>query len=394
MKNRLFRISAIALVGALMLVFGCGGPQVQTTQAPFSAPRIDAAAYNPKVDSFLVLFDGSSSMSSNYQGTSKFVIAKNLVEALNQSIPELGYTAHLRSFGPDDGTNKETSLVFGPAPYSTQEYGKSIATLRGPAGNTPIGRAIEASLKDIEGQMSGKKTAVIIVSDGKDPIQNPEAAIRNFKLANPNACFYPILVGDDAAGRALMEGIAEVGQCGFMTTADNIHNTAGMADFVEKVFLAEKPAPTPPPVAPPAPGPCPDSDNDGVCDDADRCPGTPAGVRVDQFGCWVLGNVLFDFDKAVIKQAAYPLLNEVADTLKRNPNLNVTFEGHTDSIGTDRYNQKLSERRANAVLQYMLNKGIPASQIGTAGYGESQPRATNQTEEGRAHNRRVEITPR
>ncbi len=393
MKNHLFRISAIVLVGALMFVFGCGGPQVEPTRAPFSAPRFDPAAYNPKVENFVVLFDGSSSMTTRYQGKSEFTIAKNLVQALNQSIPELGYTAYLRGFGPDDGKNKETTLFYGPEVYSTEAFGKAAAGLTGPAGNSPIARAIDFSLKDMENTMGSERTAVIIFSDGQDPIQNPESAVRNFKLANPNACFYPVHVGDNKGGQALMKSIADIDQCGFATTADEISTTDGMADFVKAIFLAEKPAPTPPPPVA-APGPCPDSDNDGVCDDVDRCPGTPKGVRVDQFGCWVLGNVLFDFDKAVIKPEAYPLLNEVVDILRQNPGLNVTFEGHTDSIGTDRYNQKLSERRANAVMQYMLNKGIPASQISTAGYGESQPRATNQTDEGRALNRRVEITPR
>ncbi len=392
MKNLFNRIFAVVLVCALASIVGCFGHQPPTHTTPFSTPQFDPAKYDAKVDVFAVLFDGSSSMSSEYQGTAKFDIARNAVLALNRSIPELGYTACLRNFGPDDGSNRETILVYGPEVYSTGKFGEKAEGLTGPAGNTPIGKAVEASLKDLESVMGNKRTAVIIFSDGKDPIRDPMNAVRNFKVANPNACFYTVLIGDDKGGRALMEGIAEVGQCGFATTADNLYGNAGMAEFVKAVFLTEKHVSAPPP--PPRTGPCPDSDNDGVCDDADRCPGTPAGATVDRFGCWALvGEVLFDFDKSVLKPIAYPLLDEVADILKRNPGLRVVFEGHTDSVGTVEYNQNLSERRAGAVMEYMLKSGIPSGQMETVGYGESLPRATNSTEEGRSSNRRVEITP-
>ncbi len=391
MKNYLNWISATVLICALAFVSGCGGRQTQPTPTPFSIPRFDAAKHNAKVDVFTVLFDGSSSMSSEYQGNMKFDIARNVVLAMNRSIPELGYTACLRSFGPPDGSNRDTILMYGPEVYSIVKFGKQAESLAGPAGNTPIGKAVEASLKDLENVMGDKKTAVIIVSDGKDPIHDPMPAVRNFKQANPNACFYTVLIGDDKGGKALLEGIAEVGQCGFATTADTIYSEIGMTKFVEDVFLTEKPASAPPPPA--RTEPCIDGDNDGVCDDADRCPGTPAGARVDRFGCWALGDVLFEFDKSAVRPEAYPLLNEVADILKRNPGLRVVFEGHTDSVGTVEYNQGLSERRAGAVMEYMLKSGIPSGQMGMAGYGESRPRASNTTKEGQSLNRRVEITP-
>lgn len=112
------------------------------------------------------------------------------------------------------------------------------------------------------------------------------------------------------------------------------------------------------------------------------------------FGCWVLGEVLFGFDKAVIKPEAYPLLDDVFGILTKNPNLIVVFEGHTDSTGPEAYNLNLSERRAQAVMAYMLEKGIPSGQMAAVGYGETQPAANNDTREGRAINRRVEITPK
>lgn len=141
--------------------------------------------------------------------------------------------------------------------------------------------------------------------------------------------------------------------------------------------------------------PCVDSDGDGVCDDVDACPGTPKGVKVDERGCWVLDqNCLFDFDKSVVKPEYYPLLNDIVKVMNDNPSLRVELEGHTCSIGTNKYNQGLSERRANAVKKYLVEKGmVDPSRVSAVGYGEERPIATNENEEGRKLNRRVELKP-
>jgi outer membrane protein OmpA-like peptidoglycan-associated protein len=100
----------------------------------------------------------------------------------------------------------------------------------------------------------------------------------------------------------------------------------------------------------------------------------------------------FDFDKSTIKKESYGILDDVANVLKANPNIKkVRIEGHTDSIGTDAYNQKLSQRRANAVQAYLVNKGIDASRLESVGYGESRPIDDNKTAAGRANNRRTEF---
>jgi len=100
----------------------------------------------------------------------------------------------------------------------------------------------------------------------------------------------------------------------------------------------------------------------------------------------------FDFDKATIKKESYGILDDVANVLKANPNIKrVRIEGHTDSIGTDAYNQKLSERRANSVRDFLVSKGIDASRLEAVGYGESRPIDDNKTAAGRANNRRTEF---
>ncbi|UQS14865.1 OmpA family protein [Pseudomonas sp. HS6] len=155
------------------------------------------------------------------------------------------------------------------------------------------------------------------------------------------------------------------------------------------------------PAAAPVPAPaevCSDSDNDGVCDNVDKCPDTPANVTVDADGCPAVAEVVrveldvkFDFDKSVVKPNSYGDIKNLADFMKQYPSTRTTVEGHTDNVGPDAYNQKLSERRANAVKQVLVNQyGVESSRVGSVGYGESRPVADNKTEAGRAVNRRVE----
>ena len=138
---------------------------------------------------------------------------------------------------------------------------------------------------------------------------------------------------------------------------------------------------------------CPlDSDGDGVPDHLDRCPDTPKGATVNDVGCWAFeGTVLFGFDKYDIRSEAYPLLDEVVSILRQNPGVEVEIQGHTDGIGNAAYNQRLSENRAKAVMDYLVSHGIASYRLSAKGYGLTQPIESNDTEEGRAKNRRVEL---
>ena len=100
---------------------------------------------------------------------------------------------------------------------------------------------------------------------------------------------------------------------------------------------------------------------------------------------------LFEFNSTKIAEDNYAGLNVVADFLKENPNISVKVEGHTDNIGSKEYNQKLSERRAEAVADYLKSKDVNSTQISTEGFGFSKPVASNSTPEGRAKNRRTEL---
>jgi outer membrane protein OmpA-like peptidoglycan-associated protein len=154
--------------------------------------------------------------------------------------------------------------------------------------------------------------------------------------------------------------------------------------------------------------PDPDNDGDGVLDANDKCPSEPETVNQheDEDGCpdekprvkvttekiELAEKVYFDTNKATIQQRSFALLDEVASVLKTYSQITkVRVEGHTDSRGRDRYNMDLSSRRAKAVAEYLKSKGVDASRLDSKGFGETKPIATNDTEEGREANRRVEI---
>ncbi|WP_213879990.1 OmpA family protein [Pseudomonas sp. dw_358] len=161
-----------------------------------------------------------------------------------------------------------------------------------------------------------------------------------------------------------------------------------------------------------------DSDGDGVPDRRDRCPDTPANTPVSHNGCPLpqypvaakpappapapapeevitlrdtTGKVLFGFNKSDLTPEAQSELQALLPKLKGDDVTAVKVVGHTDSVGSDAYNQKLSERRAASVVNYLEQQQVPAAKLSSEGKGESEPVADNGTDEGRAQNRRVEL---
>ena len=170
----------------------------------------------------------------------------------------------------------------------------------------------------------------------------------------------------------------------FVTAAQAQVRAGGLAPIVIddtikdcdcRLFPQCCPQPAPAPVPEPAPAPAPPPP-----------PPAPVEERVS-----MVLNVLFDTDKSVVKDQYYDDVNRLADFMKTYPDSTVSIEGHTDSVGTDEYNKKLSEDRANSVRQFIIDKyGIDGSRLSAVGYGEEDPIDTNDTVEGRQKNRRVE----
>ncbi len=449
------RTMVILLVCAIAVVLNaCAGEPVARHE--FMPQTIQSEMFGQKVDNFLVVLDASSSMLEKHNGEKKFSIAKNFISNMNSTLPDLKLNGALRSFGHADSVSKEkTMLAYGWTQYTKQGLSNGLAKLTKAGGISPLDVAESYVSKDLA-KVDGK-TAVILISDGKDmsmkPVENTKKIVEKF---GDRVCIYTILVGDDEKGKILFDTIARTGGCGISLNADNLATGAQMSDFVKRVFIGElldsdgdgvpdtsdkcpdtpswvkvdeKGCPldadndgvadyidqcpdTPSGVSVDRLG-CPiDADNDGVPDYMDKCPGTPKGEKVDQSGCtvktamglekvavataagtFIFNEIQFDTNKWDIKDGSKPVLDEVIEILEGNPALKLEVQGHTDNTGSMGYNTKLSEKRAKSVVDYMTDKGISADRLTYKGYGPAYPIRSNDTAAGRASNRRVEFKP-
>ena len=302
----------------------------------------------PKVDNFIILQDQSGSMYMTYPGTdmTKMVMSKKILLAMNDLIPDLGYQGAVYMVAP-------FQPVLPPTAYDKARFAEAIQSI--PANQeiygrrTPLGMGI-SNLDAVLAGMSGT-TAIILVSDGRENMcTNPVAEAR--AIADKyQACFHVISLADEAEGAAVLQQINQLRDCCHAIGLELLKDPALLEQFVKCVFYDE----------------------------------------VVEEEVIVLRGIHFDFDKYNIKPEWVPVLEEAVAILKDTPAMNVIIEGHTDSIGTEAYNQGLSERRARSVYNFFQQNGIAAARMQTVGYGESRPIASNDTDEGRALNRRVEL---
>jgi outer membrane protein OmpA-like peptidoglycan-associated protein len=281
------------------------------------------------------------------------------------------------------------------------------------------------------------RTAVIMVTDGASNLgPDPVAAAKNlYNKYGDKLCIHLIDYADTKDGKQINDQIAGIKPCTVRVNGPKLQDKAELDKFVQTVFYAAAQAPraaidgpttavagqsvtfsgakSADPAKEPLSfawrtcdgktgtgetfttsfakdGPCEVSltvTNRSGCTDTARQP-VRVGAAEERI---VLRGINFDFDKAIIKPEFMPVLDQGVDILRKNPNLRITVEGYTDSVGTVAYNQGLSERRARAVGDYFAKKGIDRGRISTIGYSEFFPKYDNKTAEGRYLNRRVEI---
>jgi len=375
-----FSTKLFMALAVVLLLSGCYAQKATQPIPAFTLTPFSANDYVSSIDNFVIILDASSSMGDLYKGNEKFDMAVQIVNRMNQTLPELGQNGALRSFGHSPAvSDKNTVLFYGMEKYSTMALGEKLKKISEAGGTSPMHTGLDASGKEELKSVSGK-TAVIIISDGQpeSSLESPitlKAAQALKDQLGAGLCYYPIFVGDNEKGAVLMDEIARIGKCGFSSNADNLLTNAGMAKFVEDVFLTKKPMAPAAKVTPPA---------------------APAPIVLkgtNAQGIWVVDEAYFDFDKSVVKPGAFDFLNEVADVLKTYPQITLKVQGHTDSIGTKEYNDALSIRRAQAVKTYLMSRGISGDRMTLEGFNFSKPAASNSTPEGRALNRRVELHP-
>lgn len=318
-----------------------------------SATAIEAKMV-PKVESFILFVDQSGSMYMHHEGmrATKMKLAKSLLAELNGTIPELGYQGALSLLAPYQEIS--TSAVFQQKKF--EEHFQRIKDDQEIFDRmTPMGPGIH-SLDKTLAAMNGK-VAVILISDGManmgtDPVMESTAIHNKY----PNVCFHTISFAEEAKGRAIMKKISDIGDCVVAEGTDLLGSKSALDKFVRDVFYDEV---------------------------ADR----PAKKDEDI----VLRHIQFDFDKFNIGAEWKAVLDQNAAILRENADVNVIIEGHTDGIGSEQYNQRLSQRRAQSVYDYFVSKRISRSRMKTVGYGKTKPLTTNPGDQDQSMNRRVEI---
>ena len=409
-------LSVFSLMILLSLLTGCLQlqPRVKPHQENLEE-EFQMGKYAPKIKNFFIILDASSSMSVSYAGKgdgedSKLTVAKDFIRHMNNTMPEMEVNGVLQTFGRGiEVPMKQTETVYGRTVYSRSGLEQSLNSINFTAeGNSPAGLAIK-SASDTIGSIKGTN-AVIFISDGEHLEGDPLAKVRDMENRYGDwTCFYTVWIGNNPEGELFMEELAGEMGCGISTSIDEVASNEDMINFVKQVFLTtdfdsdrdgipdslDKCPGTPIGVEVDEYG-CPpkaDSDSDGVLDDIDECPDTPVGAIVDDRGCWVVKGVQFDYKKWDVKPQFNSNLDNIENILKKNPGLKVRIEGHTDDIGSMKYNIDLSGKRAQAIKDYLVDKGIDSSRITTTGLGYAQPIADNETPGGRALNRRAEIIP-
>lgn len=374
------------------LISGCATQSIKSFQAfqPEDLnPAVKSGKLVQKTNSFFVINDSSSSMSdtflasSDYKGT-KLDVEKDLLNKFNKTIPNIPLSSGLLSFGfgPCQAWGS-TQLNQPMQKYSPAGFDAALGSLQCSSGGTPLANALTESIPNLNNAPGN--IALLIFSDGMDDAPSVPVIDDLKSRYGDKLCVYTVWVGndEDAAGQANLEKMATTSGCGLATDAATISNPHGMADFVTNVFFK---AGTPPPVTD-----CSklDDDKDGVNNCTDKCPNSLPGVEVSALGCWIV-DVKFDNDKDIVKPKYFPKLDKVIDRIKQYPNTAFEVQGHTSNTGSYKHNMDLSERRAQAVKRY-LSKAGHLPNISAHGYGWNQPIDSNETEEGRANNRRVQL---
>ena len=379
--RRQFLILFVAAM-CLAMVAGCA-----TTLKPIAAqdlsPKLRSGALVQKTSNFEMILDTSASMDEGHSWmyvdpdtspdqyrniqTTKLEYMQQLAQLFNNTIPNIKLTAGLRDFAGRQALVRDynTKLWYGMAPYVKPDLGKAIFTVNTAGVESPLDLALDAATMDLK-PLAGK-SAAIIFSDGLDMPKAVASAQAMKSAMGDNICIYAVQIGKDPRGAALLRQVVQAGNCGAFATGEEVSTPAGMAAFVEKVFLGPPPPPPPPapaPVVVPPPAVVP--------------PGMPDKLEA----------IYFEFDKYVILPEGRDALKRNADWLQQNPGAKVVVEGNCDERGTNEYNMALGQRRADAAAKFLMDLGIAKARIGTVSYGEEKPICTEKTEACWSKNRR------
>jgi OOP family OmpA-OmpF porin len=356
------RIKSGLLLLVAIFVVGCTAKTLPSEQVLAVTP-VKFAANEWRVPSQAVVLSDSSG--TTYMAKT-FPYVKALTQSFVKAMPEGNsrakvsgsYDATLIGFGGKDRIVSPLSPFNRSALAGKADSLRILGDLHGFGGETPF-RNVFAEVQEALKAKTGV-AAVVIFSDGRADFEGEamDAAKALVESHSGNVCFHTVHVGDDEVGAKFLKSVSALTRCGSAREMTAVWSADKLMKFTHAVFTGK-----------------------AAVDDA--CAG-----RI------VLRGIEFAFDRAEIKGSSLVILDVGADQLKRCPNIPMDIDGHTDSMGSEEYNQGLGQRRAEAVKAYFVSKGIRASRLKARSYGESRPVASNDTDEGRQTNRRVELSPR
>ncbi len=371
-----------ALTSLMCLTVACATPP----KTPIAvSPTNPSGGQRVVVDHAGIVVDASGSICEKHQWPDE----KALVQSFVAGMPDGSYEAGAVSFG---GYARDRHALAG---FDRSGLASWASGLEYVSEGTPLDRVFGELAETAKGK--GSQAAVVLFSDGipTDPIGQDMDASQALEAAkaldgayNGPVCFHTVQIGDKPDGTKFLQQLAGINGCGSYRLASSLSDAGSISQFEREVFLGAAPTPIARSVAKPG-----DADGDGVSDDKDQCPNTPAAAKADARGCWTIPGLTFATNSAEIRpEGRRRLMQEVMPVLEANPNLKIRIDGHTDSRGSAAYNQSLSERRAKSVRDFLVERGIAAGRVSSRGFGESQPAAPNDSKENMQINRRTELT--
>lgn len=362
-------------IGLLALAFAASGcaslsPVGELAdRAPVDAQPIQLEGNEVRVtDHVLVITDASGTQYMNQT----FPDAKALTQSFVKAMPgadarsargSSGYNAGAVGFGGEE-RNTVTLRPFDRGALAGQADSlRVMGSVDGMGGTTPLHHVIAEMSPSLTAQQG--RAALVVFSDGLP--DRPEATYSAAKALvesrSGETCIHAVQTGDTGEGQAFLQRLASLTNCGSVRSGADLTSNFEVQKLAKNVFVGQGAAPA---VAAPA----------NPCDEV-----------------VALRGIEFAFNRAEIVGSSQSVLNEAAEQLRKCPDIRINIGGHTDAIGSDGYNDKLSRRRADATKNYFIGQGLSAERFSTQGFGESQPVDSNSSDEGRARNRRVELAP-
>ena len=311
-------------------------------------------------DNFIIMYDSSSSMADKYADTDMIEIdaEREILKEKNQSLPDLKWQAGIFTHTPGVGSLKYFATYLPVQTYDKAKFAAALKALPAkPSGPTLLQgglRGLDSVLSTLTG-----KTVIFLFTDGQftEQLKFPSPAqVANELSSKYDVCFYVISSATGEKRKAVVDAVAQIKKCSRVIPFDKLlHKPEFLTDALFKV-------------------------SEQVIEQSET---------IDRIVGIAVNNILFDFDKADIKPDYYAELGELIIFMQENPKAHVTLAGYTDSRGTREYNMNLSQRRANAVRDYLIKFGMGRSRITLSWFGEAEPLESNMLEAGRSKNRRV-----